>query len=459
VSGTPPLQSGAASVASRLAKLLAPAFAAVRSRAARLLPDSLAQALAVQRDLRLLWAIGGLLALLLLWAALAPLDKIVRAQGRIIAAGRAQVVQHLEGGIVQEILVREGQKVKAGDTVMRLSDTNASSTLQQGQTRLLALKAQLARLRAESQGDAPQFGPEIPADLRALEQKAFEERRSRIASEQSALQQQVAQRSAELREAQARTQSLSAELQLARQQATLMDSLQRKGAASQMELLDAQGRSERLNTQYRDVVNSLPRLLSAQAEASARLNESSARFRAEARTEMNQVSSEIQRIDAAVEADTDRVTRTEVRAPTAGFVNRLYFNTLGGVIKPGDPLLEITPSEGPLAVEARVRPDDRASLRVGLPTRVMIGAYDYTVYGALDGEVIEVSADTLPDEQGQRYYRLLVHTLPARGALAAEVILPGMTASADVVVGQRSVLSYVLSPLLRFGARALREPR
>jgi adhesin transport system membrane fusion protein len=292
-----------------------------------------------------------------------------------------------------------------------------------------------------------------------LEGRAFDERRARLDAEQSALQQSVAQRSAELREAQSRMQSLAAELQLAKQQSTLMEGLHKKGVASQMEWLDAQGRSERLNTQYRDVVNSLPRLLSAQAETQARMNEATSRFRAEARTELNAVSAEIARMQAAVGADSDRLRRTDVRAPTTGFVNRLYFNTLGGVIKPGEAVLEITPSEGPLAVEARVRPDDRAALRTGLPTRVLIGAYDYTVYGALDGEVTEVSADTLPDEQGQRYYRVLVQTRAATGALANETILPGMTASADVVVGQRSVLSYLLSPLLRWGSRALREPR
>ena len=427
--------------------------------AGMLLPATLQEALSRRRQLRLLWCMVALLALLLVWSAWAQMDKIVRAQGRIIAAGRAQVVQHLEGGIVQEILVREGQKVLSGQTLMRLSNINANSTLQQGQGRIQVLKAQQARLQAEAQGGEPKFAADMPPDLRALEQKAFEERRSRMFSEQSALQQQVAQRSAELREAQARTQSLSSELQLARQQTGLMESLQKKGAASQMEMLDAQSRSERLNTQYRDVVNSLPRLLSAQAETNARLNESSSRFRAEARTELSQVSGEIQRFEAAVGADSDRVSRNEVRAPTAGFVNRLYFNTLGGVVKSGEPVLEITPSEGPLAVEARVRPDDRAALRTGLPTRVMIGAYDYTVYGALDGKLTEVSADTVPDEQGQRYYRVVVQAMPATGALADQVILPGMTASADVVVGQRSVLSYLISPLLRFSARALSEPR
>ena len=266
------------------------------------------------------------------------------------------------------------------------------------------------------------------------------------------------QRQGELKESQARSQSLSSELNLAKQQSALIENLYKKGAASQMENLDAQSRTERLNTQYKDVLNTVPRLLSAQAEISARLNESLSRFRSEARTELNQISAEINRINAGLKADSDRVSRTEVRAPSTGIVNRLLFNTLGGVVKPGEAVLEITPSEGPLAVEAKVRPDDRATLRSGLQTRVMIGAYDYTVYGALEGEVTEVSADTLADESGQRYYRIVVQTLPAKGPLADEVLLPGMTASADVVVGQRSVLSYFLSPLLRFSTRALREP-
>ena len=140
-------------------------------------------------------------------------------------------------------------------------------------------------------------------------------------------------------------------------------------------------------------------------------------------------------------------------------MNKLNFNTLGGVVRPGEVLLEITPSEGPLAVEARVRPDDRAHLRQGLPARVIIGAYDYAVYGALEGRVAEVSADTLVDEQGQRYYRVLIETGEAHGLLASQVILPGMTARADVVAGQRTVLSFLLSPLLGFAQQAMTEAR
>jgi adhesin transport system membrane fusion protein len=259
-------------------------------------------------------------------------------------------------------------------------------------------------------------------------------------------------------EAQSRSRSLASEFDLARRQSVMMEGLVKRGAASQMELLEAQGRTERLTTTYNEAVASIPRLQSAIGETSARLSESNARLRADASTELAQVSAEIDRLSFLVGGDSDRLARTEVRAPASGYINRLYFNTIGGVAKAGDPLLEITPSESPLAIEARVRPDDRASLRAGLPARVMLGAYDYTVYGALEGRVMEVSADTLTDERGGRYYRVVVETSRATGRLAHEVLLPGMTARADVILGQRSVLSYMLSPLLRFSSNALREP-
>jgi adhesin transport system membrane fusion protein len=238
----------------------------------------------------------------------------------------------------------------------------------------------------------------------------------------------------------------------------MMDLLAKKGAASQMELLESQSRTQRLTTTLNDIQASLPRLQAAVSELSARIEESSARFRAEARTELTQVSAELSKLSLAVDGDTDRLDRTEVRAPTSGYINRMNFNTMGGVVKPGEVLLEITPNQGPVAVEARVRPNDRASLRPGLTTRVMIGAYDYAVYGALSGRLVEVSADTLPDESGQRYYRVLIQTDTPSQRMAALAILPGMTARADVVLGQRSVMSYLLSPLLRFKQQAFTEP-
>jgi membrane fusion protein, adhesin transport system len=431
----------------------------LRLRMNKVIPLTLSHALSADRDQKLISVLLGMFFVFVLWACFAPVDRIVRAEGRIIASGRAQIVQHLEGGIVNQIMVHEGQAVQAGQVLMRLSDVQANSSVKQGQSRVHALKAQQARLTAEADGLAqPVFSDEIPQDLQQSELSVFRERAARATSEQAALRQQISQRQAELVEAHSRSKSLSTELELARKQASLMDGLVRRGAASQMEQLEAQSKAERLKTSLNDVVNSVPRLQSAIGESTARLNEGVSRWRSDARSELSQVTADLARVEYVVDGDEDRLSRTEVKAPMAGFINRLYFNTIGGVAKSGEPLLEITPSDGALAVEARVRPDDRASLRPGLPTRVLIGAYDYAVYGALQGKLVEVSADTLPDENGQRYYRVLIETESAQGRLAQEVILPGMTARADVVLGQRSVMSYLLSPLLRFKAQALREP-
>lgn len=413
-----------------------------------------------KRERRLIHYVLGILVLLLIWSALAPIDKIVRAEGRIIASAKSQIVQHLEGGIVNEILVREGQSVTAGQILMRLSNVQANTDVQQGVSRLQTLRAMRARLEAEANGQSQvSFPTDVGDEQKKLELKAFEERVIKIDAEQAALKQQIIQRQTELKEAQTRAKNLETELDLSRKQQSLMDSLHKKGVASELELLDAQAKTQRLVSSYSDVQSSIPRLRAGIDETNSRLNESVAGYRADARTELSKIDSEIRKMTLTVGGDTDRLTRTEVRAPVSGFINRLNFNTIGGVVKPGEALLEITPSEGPLAVEAKFRPDDRAALRPGLPTKVIIGAYDYAVYGALDGRLVDVSADTLQDERGERYYRVLIETEDAKGALAGKVIMPGMTARADVVVGQRSVLSYLLSPLLKFSGQALREAR
>lgn len=424
------------------------------------LTSSFVMSAAEKRGRRHLLWLATLLILLLAWAYWAAVDRVVRAEGRFIASNRAQLVQHLEGGIVREILVREGQTVKAGDVLLTLSDVQASNSVQQGENRIDALLAQLARLTAEANGSAViAFDDTVSEKQKQLEKAAFSDRNEKLRLEQSAIRQVIGQRQAELSEAQMRLQNLSSEVEVSRRQLGVMEGLYKKGAASQLEWLDAQGRFQRLTTSQGEVSGSIPRLQAAIAEQNARLNESTARFRAEARAELAAISTEIKRYQLNVRSDTDRLERNQVKAPLNGFVNKLNFNTLGGVVRPGEVLLEITPSEGPLAVEARVRPDDRAHLRQGLPARVIIGAYDYAVYGALEGRVAEVSADTLVDEQGQRYYRVVIATGEAHGLLASQVILPGMTARADVVAGQRTVLSFLLSPLLRFAQQAMTEAR
>lgn len=391
------------------------------------------------------------------WAAMAPIDVIVRSEGRIIPAGKPQIVQHLEGGIVAAILVKEGEPVQAGQSLMELSDVRARADVGQGQSRLLALRAREARLEAEASGRAAISFPAEVGDVEVMraETNALMARRGRLSEEASVLRSQSHQKHAEIAEAEARASSQGSELEVARRQHGVLEGLRAKGAASQLEVLESQARVQRLKSMVEEAQGSLPRLRAAVSEIQARLQESEAKFRAEASAELTGVRGEIARIDQEVGAGVDRLERSVVTAPQAGVVNRLSVTTVGGVVKPGEALMEITPVASGVAMEGKVRPNDRASLQTGQKARLRIGAYDYATHGVVEASVTEVSADTLVDERGDRFYRLRLETA---GDTPLKP-LPGMTAQADVVVGQRTVLSYLLSPLTRFREAAFRDPR
>lgn len=406
----------------------------------------------------LLVAVGG--SATLLWAGLARIDVIVRTEGRIIPAGKSQLIQHLEGGIVRHILVQEGEVVRSGQPLMELSDVQARSTLGQEQSRQSSLRGREARLLAEMSGAGGIVFPDDlnDAEVRRAETEAWRLRRARVAEEVRVLRDQGAQKRGEAAESGARRQNLIAELEVARRQYQVIEGLRRNGAASELEALEAQSRVQRLGTQIAEAEAAVPRLRAAQSEVESRVGETLARFRAEVSAELTQVRADLEKSSLEVGSNEDRLNRNVVRAPVSGSVNRLVVNTLGGVVRPGETLLEITPDDQRIVLETRARPNDRANLRRGLPARVRIGAYDYATYGAMDGEVTEVSADTLSDEREGRYYRVRIEAEPIGSRPPGEMI-PGMTASADIVVGKRTVLSYLLSPLLKFRDGAFRDPR
>lgn len=401
--------------------------------------------------------LSGALVLFFLWSAIMPVDVIVRAEGRIIPAGKAQIVQHLEGGIVRTILVSEGQAVKSDQPLMELSDVRARSDLGQEHSRLDALRGKEARLEAESTGRTE---IRLPADLkdaevRKTETDAFVARRSRLSEEAKVLRNQAEQKRGDLKETETRRNNQANELEVARRQAAVLEGLRAKGAASQLEVLDSQSRVQRLMSQLSESEASLPRVRASIAEIESRIQESGARFRADATAELAQVRADIEKVRHEINEGTDRLDRSVVKSPVAGYVNKLNVNTIGGVVRPGDTLLEITPTDNRIVLEGKVKPNDRATLRSGQPARVRVGAFDYATYGVLDGRVTEVSADTIVDERGERFYRVRVDA-PTSGDLLP---LPGMTAQADVIVGRRTILSYVLSPVLRFRDSAFRDPR
>ena len=406
-------------------------------------------------------AVAVLLALGLAWAAWAEVERIVRVEGRVIPAGRNQQIQHLEGGIVESIAVAEGQAVARGALLLTIDATSAGANAGETAARLISERIRARRLEAESRG-ADSLS--LPADLAGhpaaeIERQLFRTRRVKHEQEVRVYQQQASQRAAELREVEQRRQRLAGELETARQRTALIRGLITRNAASQMELLDAQSREQRLMTEIGEAEGAVPKLRAAQAETEARIQEAEARARAEAQADLTRSLGEIDRLTQILTAQSDRVTRTEVRAPVAGIVTRIAVNTVGGVVRAGDTIVEITPVAETVLVEARARPGDRAELRAGLAAHVRITAYDVGSLGVLDGRVTEVSADTVADSKGDPYYRvvILVDRLPP--SYEGRPLVPGMTLTGDVVIGRRTVLSYLTSPLHKFSYHAFRDAR
>lgn len=403
-------------------------------------------------------AVLGLVA----WAALASVDKVVRVEGRIIPAGHSQTIQHLEGGIVAAIAVREGQNVARGEVLVVIDDTSAEANLAETRTKLAAQMIRAARLSAEANGADSVSVPEeyraFPA-LAEAELQLFRARRGKMEAERQVYEEQAAQRAAEIREVASRRQRLGGELVTARKRLDLVEAMAAKSAASSLEVLEAQSREQRLGTELASAESSLPKLQAAMSELQARIAESRARLKAEAQGELATVLIEINRLRQLLTTEADRYRRTEVRAPVDGVVNRVNVTTVGGVVKPGDTIVELTPVTDTLLIEAKAHPSDRAELRTGLPAKLRIGAYDVGEFGVLKGSVQEVSADTVVDPRGEAYYRVAIRVDHLPESYQGRQIVPGMTVNGDVIIGQRTVLKYLTSPFTKFTYNAFRDAR
>jgi adhesin transport system membrane fusion protein len=399
----------------------------------------------------------------LLWARWATLDEVTRGEAKVIPTRQVQVVQNLEGGIVAAILAREGDIVEQGQVLMRIDNTRAASDYREKRSRYLALVAASARLRAEIDETAPRLPAEVLAEAPALaenELALFRSRQARLEGELDILRRQAEQRQQELTELKSRLAQAERSYKLAAEELDLMQSV---GGGQR---IVPKGDLLRLQRQVNDLKGELeqtrlagPRGESALREASKRIESAFTTFRSEAQRELNATEAEIAGLKEVVNAGEDRVRRTEVRSPVHGTIKTIKVSTIGGVVQPGADLIEIVPLEDTLLVEAQVRPADIAFLAPGLPAMVKITAYDFSIYGGLKGVVEDISADTITNERGEAFYRVRVRT--ALNHLGSEEkqlrIIPGMTAQVDVLTGQKTVLDYLLKPILKARDRALTE--
>ena len=410
----------------------------------------------------LLQGLFGLVLALCIWAFIAKIDRVVRADGAVVPRDHNQTIQHLEGGIMTALYVHEGQFVRAGDIVLRIDDVQAKALLEENLVKQESLRLRAARLLVEAGKEADMLLPEgIDAQSPAwlAEKASLAMRQSRLGQEESTLRSRLDQRQGEMQEAKDRLHSSTVERQIAAERLQMIMSLRAQKAVSQMEVLEAQAADARLLSVINSTQGALPRIEAAIQEVRSQMAEIRSRSVAEATSELAMVQAELSRIEGTIRSQRDRLERTEVRAPVDGIVNHINANTIGGVVRPGDALVEITPSAGELLIEARIRPSDRGELRPGLTAKIKISAYDYMGMSSLSGEVVEVSADTLATQQGEKFYRLKVKLDAKQALLQGKSLYPGLSAQVDVVVGRRSVAAYLLSPITKFNERAFTEAK
>lgn len=408
------------------------------------------------------WLIMGLIAAFLAWASVAQLDEVSVAMGEVAPQGRVKVVQHLEGGLIVDIFVVEGDEVRQGDPLMLLDLATAGVNRDEIQIRIDSLRLTRARLVAEAEGTPlvfPEAETERQPDLVRAERETHEARRNELQSSVSVLQQQVNQRGSEVRELEARSRAAAANLRLAREKLAMSASLLKEGLTARMDHLQLQAEVEDLQGTLNTLAESVPRARSALAESEARLNEIGLRFRREALEQIGETEMNLARNEDLLGRATDQQLRTEIRSPIDGIVKNMRHNTIGGVVRAGEPILDLVPSRDDLVVEARLNPVDRGYVREGQEATLKISTYDYARYGSLKGIVTLVAPDSTIPENDQPYFRVLVR--PEKYYLGEQPgeyqITPGMEATVDIHTGTRSVLDYLIRPVLKLKHEAFRE--
>lgn len=410
----------------------------------------------------LLISLVALVVAFVVWAAFATIEESARGEGRIIPASRVQVVQNLEGGIVGSLHVHEGDRVAKGDVLLRIDPTKAGSDLGETRERMLGLRAQIARLEAEVENRPLEFPQDLAKsvpDLVAQQREYYKARALELEAALSAFDNQTRQREQELLELDARITTQKEAVAINAAELEILRPLVQKGSVSKPALLAAEKQMNEANGALQAAELALPRVEAQRLEVINRRQERLSSFRSDAFQKLTNARIELAALKEQNKGTADTLKRTTVRAPVAGIVKTLHVNTIGQVVKPGSDLVEIVPVNDTLLVEARIKPQDIAFLHPGQSALVKITAYDFSLYGGIDGQVEQVGADSITNEKGETYYLIRVRTgsNQLRHGDASLPIIPGMVTQVDVKTGQKTVLSYITKPLTRMRQGALHE--
>lgn len=400
--------------------------------------------------------------ILLAWASLAKIDEVTKGEAKVIPSKQLQVIQSLDGGVVSEILVKEGQLVEAGQLLLKIDETRATSGVRESAAQAFALKTKLARLKALAEGHS--FTPPEPREgnaeeLRIVneERQLYDARRSELGALVSISEQQLSQRQQELSEIRAKRESATRSLDFSQQELNKTRPLLASGAVSEVDVLRLERDLTRARGDMEQAGAQAARAQAAIMEATRKIQETDLSFRNEVRKELSDVLGRLNAINEGAVALADKVDKSQVKSPVRGRVQRLLANTVGGVVSPGKDIVEVVPLDDALVLEAKVQPRDIAFIHPGQAATVKFTAYDFSIYGGLDAVVENISPDTVTDEHGKNtFYVVRVRTKQTNFSDKMPII-PGMTAEVDVLTGKKSVMSYLLKPVLKAHSYALRE--
>ena len=422
---------------------------------------------------RQIYLIAALIAVVLLWAYLARLDEVVVGQGTVVPSQATAEIASLEGGILSELLVRTGQVVSEGQDVAIISDVNFRSAYQESLSQSESLAARKARLHAQLASvlvDATADDPlsqviikpqQIEDDALTDElilgaQQAYDAAMAQLTSELLSAAQGIEQHQQALAEAKATSAMLGQSLGLTSKELKMTEDIYASGAVAEIEVLKLRRDQVRLSGELTASRRNENKLQASVAQSMSEYRKLAHAFLYQSQSELEKVSAELSRLDQGQEALADRVARTRLTSPVSGMVKTVHSRTIGGVIKPGDLIMEIVPQDDNLLIEARIAPQDIGFVQIGMPALVKFTAFDFTIYGGIQGQVAYLSPDVLLDEEGNSYYQ--AHVLTQSNQLAGNKVIPGMQASVDVITGNKNVLAYWLKPLLRGVNSAMREP-
>jgi len=405
------------------------------------------------------FSLGLVFILAIVWAGLSKIDEITRGEGKVIPSKQLQIMQSLDGGVVSEILVQEGQVVEAGQILVNIDTTRFDSSVKENRVQYLALLAKGARVRALAEGvpfvPPPEALAEAPKTVEE-ELRAYQASTSTLNAQLAIAQQQLTQREQELVEMRAKRDQASRAYDFTVKELEYTKPLLKDGAVSEVELLRLERETGRFLGEREMASAQISKTQSAIVEASRKIQEISLNFQSEARKELSETLAKLNVSSAGGVGLADKVDKSSLRSPVRGTVKRLLFNTVGGVVQPGKDIIEIVPLEEHLLLEAKILPKDIGFLRPGDRALVKFTAYDFSIYGGLEAKLEFIGADSVTDERGNTFYTVRVRAEKSKLGEGLPII-PGMVAEVDFITGKKSILSYLLKPVLKAKQTAFTE--